>query len=150
MLDVTGNKREEEVEEVSNKPRYDWRFENNISNGKELIDIENNEFKYTQRAMNSHFSYFRDTVFYANQMNLHPHIDNKMHYDYLFYSIRKHKSRFKQKKNAELEQQIEEKKELFSLIQSVYKYNVQKTKDALRLLSEKQLNIIIEKEKNKG
>lgn len=41
------------------------------------------EKDYLPFVTNRCLSYFPDTVFYANQMNMMPHLEKKMQYDYL-------------------------------------------------------------------
>lgn len=50
---------------------------------------------YNTYVITQAFSYFPDTIFLANEMNLYPGISNEMHYDFLFYTIPK-KKRFSQ------------------------------------------------------
>ena len=81
---------------------------------------------------------------FANEMNLNMHITDQMHYDYLFHSIKK-KKRFASKKTArdkEIEklQKVEESN--LAVISEYYKYNMVKSKAALRVLTESQLEII--------
>jgi len=151
FLDVTLNPREEEKEEVFVKPRYDWRYENSINSGK-LLDIESQEFKYNQWRTNISLSNFYDVIFIANFANLNYHLSDELHYHYLFHSVRK-KKRYNKKKTEEdkkAEKEAEKQQEIFNLIQTYYKYNNQKTRDALRVLTKEQIKIIVEKEKNKG
>lgn len=84
-----------------------------------------------------------DTVMYANEMNMNYHITDQMHYDYLFYSIRKTKRFNKKKENDKrLEKLQKEESQKLSLIQEYYKYNTAKSKAVLRVLNETQLDII--------
>ena len=96
-------------------------------------------------------SNFRDTLFYANEMNLNAHLSDKLHYHYLFYSVRKTK-RFQKKKTDDdkrLEASMKREHELVSLIQEHYKYNVTKARQALAVLTEEQINTI-RKRQQKG
>ena len=147
LLDVTLHQRKELV--VAEEPaeaRYDWRFENSINSGKSPIETKNQEFKYNKWRTNSSLSNFLDTVLYSNEMNINHHISDQMHYDYLFYSIRKIK-RFNKKKEIDkkAEKLQKEETENLSLIQDYYKYNTAKARAALRVLTKAQLDIIRKK-----
>jgi len=145
FLDVTLKERKvpEPVEEDVAEAKYDWRFENNINFGRSHLDLNSEEFKYNKWRTNNSLSNFMDTVMYANEMNMNYHITDQMHYDYLFYSIRKTK-RFNKKKETDkrLERLQKEESQKLSLIQEYYKYNTAKSKAVLRVLNETQLDII--------
>lgn len=145
FLDVTLQERKEtKVEEPTSAAKYDWRFENSINIGAKPLDIEKDEFKYNKWRTNNSLSNFLDTLFYANEMNLNYHLTDQMHYDYLFYTIRKTK-RFNKKKtdsDLKLEKLQEKEKEKISLIQEYYKYNTANARAVLRILDESQLKII--------
>lgn len=148
FLDVTGKPRKEKVEqEKPKKPAYDWCFENSINTGKQQLDIKEQEFKYEKWRTNSSLSNFIDTVFYANEMNMNSSITDQMHYDYLFYSIKK-KKRYGIKKtqlDKQLEAQSKEQQEKISLIQEYYKYGYNKALAALGVLTDDQIEIIRKK-----
>jgi hypothetical protein len=148
FLDVTGEARKEVKEiEKPKKPLYDWRFENNINSGKEPIDLETQGFKYEPWRTNTSLSNHIDTLFYSNLMNINYNVSNKMHYDYLFYSVRKSK-RFSKKKtelDKQLEKQYKEEQDNIRLIQEFYKYNYTKSKQVLKILSDDQLETIRKK-----
>lgn len=146
FLDVTLEQRKlpEPINEEIAEARYDWRYENSINFGKTKLEVNNQEFKYNKWRTNSSLSNFLDTVLHANEMNLNYHISDQMHYDYLFYGVRK-KKRFNNKK-SELEKKMEKlqkiENEKISLIQEYYKYNTAQSRAALRVLTETQLDII--------
>ena len=115
MLDVTLSVREEsKTEEKKQKPKYNWDYENNINYGKELIDLDKPlEFKYSQWRTNLSLSNFTDTIVPAYNMNMAYHLSDKLHYQYLFYSVRKVK-RYGKKKTEEdkkLEREIKKEQE---------------------------------------
>jgi hypothetical protein len=145
FIDVTGKKREILVEETKpKKPAYDWRYENNINNEKDILDINAQEFKYEPWRTNTSLSNHVDTLFHANEMNMNYHLSDKMQYQYLFYSIRKVK-RYGSKKTEQdklEEKRIKQEQEKIHLIQEYYKYNKTKSKEILRILSEEHLEII--------
>jgi hypothetical protein len=145
FLDVTLQKRAPEVEvEKVKKLAYDWRYENSINSGKEPLSLENQEFKYEKWRTNTSLANHLDTIMDANQMNLNYHLSDQMHYDYLFYSVRK-KKRFGSKKSErdkQLEREQKEEADKIALISEYYKYNTVNAKAALRVLTESQLEII--------
>lgn len=114
---------------------YNWCYENSISYTKQYTDPSNNpEHKYVAWRTNRHFSNFIDTVLYTNEINMHSHLDSKLQYDYLFHSIRKNKRFYKSKKA--------DKSETLKLVQNYYKYNVQRAKEAMRILSPEHIEYI--------
>lgn len=132
---------------------YNWQWENNINSGNELIDIDSpQEHKYNAWRTNLSLSNFRDCLPYSNQMNLNHHLSNKMQYHYLFHSIRKQKRYGKKKTDhdKQLEKQLQLEHEKLSLVQEHYKYNNIKAKQALMLLTDKQLDIIRQKQEKGG
>jgi hypothetical protein len=145
FLDVTLQKRAPEVEvEKVKKLAYDWRYENSINSGKEPLSLENQEFKYEKWRTNTSLTNHLDTIMDANQMNLNYHLSDQMHYDYLFYSVRK-KKRFGSKKSErdkQLEREQKEEADKIALISEYYKYNTVNAKAALKVLTESQLEII--------
>jgi hypothetical protein len=103
-------------------------------NKKQLIIDEASEKAYKPFLTNRGLSYFKDTIFYANQMNINTNLDKKLQFDYLLNSVRRSKrySKWaKQKENKDLE-----------LVQEYYGYNHRKAKDALLILSKEQIEII--------
>ena len=146
FLDVTLQKRAPEPVEqkAPKKPVYDWTFENSINSGKDRLIVDQQDFKYEKWRTNTSLSNFLDTIMYANEVNLNSHITNQMHYDYLFYSIRK-KKRFATKKterDKQLEREQKQEAEDIALISEYYKYNTVKSKAALKVLTKPQLEII--------
>jgi hypothetical protein len=149
FLDVTLQSRKEPKEEkLTEKLRYNWNYENNINYGKELIDLDSpQEFKYSQWRTNSSLSNFRENIFYVNEMNTNYHLSDKMHYHFLFHSIKKMKRYGKKKTQEEERKEKEAKKELekIRLIQEYYKYNIIKAKTALKVLTDEQFELIKKK-----
>ena len=99
--------------------------------------IEDRE--YSQYLVNTAFSMFPDTVIQANIVNCLPGIDDQMHFDYLYSTIRPRK-RYKPwpKKNTP-------NKDSTAAIMHYYKYNRNKAINALEILTDEQVNAINEK-----
>ena len=69
-------------------------FLNSINHTKEDLfkdDSEHAAKAYQPFVVNRSLSYFPDTIFHSNEMNMLHGIDEKMQYDYLKYSVRKRK-----------------------------------------------------------
>ena len=64
---------------------------NSINTGKEPVITWENEKAYLPFIVARCFSNFPDTIFHANELNSRVVTDRKMHYDYLFHSLRKRK-----------------------------------------------------------
>jgi hypothetical protein len=149
-IDVTGQKREEEKPKVvAVKGQYDFRYENSI-NGKDYIDLDRPlEHKYSQWRTNGIFSNYQDTIVAANEMNRAHHLTDRLHYDFLFFDIRA-KKRWTKGLSKEDKDRIKKEQELHTLIQDFYKYNNARTREALRILTPKQIKMIREKQEKGG
>jgi len=135
------------VEEVYVKPKYDWRYENSIMSNKIYIDVDQpQEFPYSKHrfVVARSLSNYIDTLSVADDINMMSNIDDKLHYDYMYYSVRKGKRFFKKDKSSQ------KKTTNFILIQKHYKYNDQRTKEALKLLTDEQIDIIRKQEEKGG
>lgn len=127
--------------------KYDWRYENSIQQTKEYHDPDGLvEHKYSAWRTNGIMSNFIDTVLHANEMNTHYHLDNKLQYDYLFHSVRKKKRFFKRTKAPT----TKDSEAAFAAVQSFYKYNNERTREALRILTQDQIDCIIKKQEKGG
>lgn len=146
FLDVTLKERKEPKQEIKlEKPRYDWRYENSITSGKKPVDVD---MDYSQWRTNNILSNYRETILYANEMNCHYNVTDQMHYDYLYYSIRK--KRMSGIKETEAEKKArKQKEELQTLVSNYYKYNIVRTKEVLKILTAEQIEFIKNKN-NKG
>lgn len=93
---------------------------------------------YKPFIINRGLSYFPDTVFYANQMNQHPSLDKDMQFSF-FLNIVSRKKRFSKwsKKDADTES--------IDLVKEYYGYSSEKSAEALKVLSEENLNMIKKK-----
>lgn len=93
------------------------------------------EAGYNQYIINKSLSGYIDCLLYVNEINQYKNIDNKLHYDYLFYSIRKYKRPYCKWIKKDVDKDIE-------LIREYYGYNKTKSKDILNILMEEQKNYI--------
>ena len=133
-----GNWAKHALENKTAKPKYDWRFENSITNGKTSVEVDGD---YSQWRTNTILSNFKDTILYANEVNINSHITDQMHYDYLFNSIRKSK-RWNKAETKEEKKQRERQEYLISLVSEHYKYNTSRSKEVLKLLTPEQIEKI--------
>ena len=99
------------------------------------------EKNYPAYVINKCLSHHMDTIMFANEMNIHSHIDKRLQYDFLINIVRPRK-RFspwgKKQKVKDLD-----------LVKKYYGYSNEKAIQALRILTPKQLDYIKDK-LNKG
>jgi hypothetical protein len=129
--------------------RYDWRYENSINTGKERLILSDQDEKYNPWRTNNILSNYPETVFDANIVNMMYHLPFQMQYDYLFYSVRKHKRFSKKTPQEELDRRKEEEK-LIELISEYYKYNIVRSKEVLKILTKEQIEFIRKKQEKGG
>lgn len=107
----------------------------NSTNKKDLIEDDHDlEKAYIPYLINKSFSYFPDTIMYANAMNLHNSLENKLQFHYLLNSIRPAK-RFSKWVKKEEKNDLED-------IKNYYGYSITKAREALNILSPTQLSTI--------
>jgi len=109
-----------------------------ISTSKKCLINRDNEKEYNPFIVNRAFSYFPDTIFYAQEMNFNHHADNLLQHDYLFYSLRKAKRFSKWTKK----QQDDPNYNYILAIQEYYKYSYRRAEEVLKILSQEQLDTI--------
>jgi len=86
---------------------------------------------YEPYVINKSFSYFADSVMYANAMNINNHIDRKLQNDYLLNSLRPSKRFAKWVKNYEVSD--------LEAVKSFFKFSTPKAREALRILTPEQI-----------
>jgi len=103
-------------------------------NKKNIIVDDDTEKAYPPFIINKCLSGFLDTVLFANEMNLYPHLDKKMQYDFFINSIspRKRFSPWEKKSSIDY----------LDAVKEYYGYNTDKALQALRILNKKQLEDI--------
>ena len=100
-----------------------------------LIDNDSTlEPKYLPYIVNRCMSGQIDTLMFANEMNISNHLDNKLQYDFLLYTLRKKKRFSPWMRKDELSN--------LSIVKEYYGYSDEKARPVLPLLTEDQLNII--------
>ena len=110
-----------------------FEYVNAINNTKKDIMTDDiAERGYNSFMVNRSLSYFQDTVLYANEMNIHHNIDNRLQFDFLINMVRKRK-RFSKWEKVASESDVE-------VVKEYYGYNNEKARSALSLLTRKQIN----------
>lgn len=95
------------------------------------------EKDYVPFVVNKCFSYFPETIFHANRMNMHSFLDKKMQYDYYMHSVSK-KKRFSKWIKPEEDEKLE-------LIKEVFGYSDKKAREVSDLLDIKILKDLVQK-----
>ena len=109
-------------------------YVNSINFTKEdLMVDERTENEYNAFIVNRAMGFGPDTVIAGNEMNSRSHIDKKLQYDFLRAVVRKAKRYNKWLKSEE---------ENIDAIQRFFGYSFNKAKEALRLLSETDIDVI--------
>lgn len=105
-----------------------------INQTKEEIDDMS---AYVPFVVNRQLSYFPDTVFYSNEMNMCQIVPEKAQFEFFLNSIAKAKRFSKWEKPQE--------NETLELIKQYFGYGTEKAKQAIRLLSSEQIDLIRKK-----
>lgn len=101
---------------------------------KDVMEDEAGERGYNSWMINRIFSYFPDTVEYANNMNMLYHLDSRLQYEYLRNIIRPRK-RFSEWSRKKKDKTVE-------LIKTYYNCSDKKAIEYLRILNPKQIKQI--------
>ena len=112
----------------------DWLNSVNFNKDDLTVDDPDAIKDYTPYIVNRCLSGHLDTVLYANEMNLHPNLDKDMQYQFFLNSLRKRK-RFSPWLRKD-------KVENLNIIKKYYGYSNEKALQALRLLTNEQLDYI--------
>jgi len=103
-----------------------------LQNKKNLIVDELTEKEYQPFLVNRTLSYHKDCILYANEMNRRHLTDKKLQYDFLLNTIRSQKRPFAKWVKSEKSEDLECIKQVFGL-------SDQKAREAMRLLSNEQI-----------
>ena len=123
-----------------NRKEKNWCFQimelkdwlNSINYNKD--DLSEDIKSYPPYIINRCLSGHMDCVMFANEMNMYSHLDKDMQYSFYLNSLRKRK-RFSPWIKKEKIEDIDS-------VKQYYGYSNEKAKQALRLLSESELNYI--------
>lgn len=112
-----------------------FQYLNSINLHKEyLMETKLSPDDYNPYQINRGLSYFIDSIMYSNEMNMSYHISKKMQHDFFFYGINPRRRFSKWFKSIHSDD--------FSCVKEYYKYNDQRTKEALEILSKSQIDEI--------
>lgn len=103
-----------------------------LQNKKNLIVDELTEKDYQPFLVNRTLSYHKDCIMYANEMNRRHMADKKLQYDFFLNTIRSQKRPFAKWVKTEKSDDLE-------CIKQVFGFSDQKAREALRLLSNEQI-----------
>jgi hypothetical protein len=70
-----------------------WDFVKSINDKEYSFNEDIDKKDYSEYIINKAFSFFPDTIFLANELNMCPEIPAKQHYEFLYYATSK-KRRF--------------------------------------------------------
>ena len=112
----------------------DWLNSINFTKEDLTVDDPDSAKDYPAYIVNRCLSGHLDTILYANEMNLHNHLDKDMQYQFFLNSLRKRK-RFSPWLRKD-------KVENLNIIKKYYGYSNEKALQALRLITTKQLYYI--------
>ena len=108
-------------------------FVNDITYGKKgIMHDDLAEKDYAPFIVNRSLSYHNDTVLFANEMNIHHHLDSRLQYEFFINIIRKQKRWSKWLKPQDVSN--------LELIKEYYGYSNEKAKSVLSLLNDEQIN----------
>ena len=113
----------------------------NFSKQNLMLDDPAWENNYPSYVINKCMSHHMDTIMFANEMNRYPNLDKRLQYDFFINTVRP-KRRFSPWGKKQTVKDID-------LVKQYYGYSNEKAKQALRILTPKQLDYIREK-LNKG
>jgi len=114
-------------------------YVNDILQGKKNIIVDaQTEKAYEPYLVNKSLSYHKDCIMYANEMNRRHQIDKKLQNDYLLNTIRSRKRPFNKWVKAD-------KSEDLACVKIYFGYSDAKAREALRLLSDEQIQQLKEK-----
>jgi len=105
---------------------------NAINTSKKNVMVDDlTEKAYSGYMTNRSLSYFPDTILFANEMNVHHQIDNRLQFDFLINTVRKQKRFAKWVKPVELDS--------IEAIKEYYGYSNEKARIAASVLTDEQL-----------
>ena len=114
-------------------------FVNEIQQGKKQLVVDDaTEAAYVPFLVNRALSYHKDCVMYANEMNRRHQIDKKLQNDFLLNTVRSKRRPFNKWAKAE-------KNEDMACVKSYYGLSDAKARDALRLLTDEQIQMLKDK-----
>lgn len=109
-----------------------------LQNKNQIIIDDLTEKDYIPFIVNRSLSYHSDCVMYANEVNRRHFLDKKLQNDFLLNTVRSRKRPFAKWVKSEKSEDIE-------CVKLVYGLSDSKAREALRLLSDEQIQLLKEK-----
>jgi hypothetical protein len=109
-----------------------------LQNKKQLINDDITEKDYNAFIVNRSLSYHKDCIMYANEMNRRHFLEKKLQNDFLLNTVRSQKRPFAKWVKSEKSDDLE-------CIKTIYGFSDSKAREALRLLSNEQIQQLKEK-----
>ena len=110
-----------------------FEYLNAINYTKQNVMVDDlTEKAYNAFMVNRSLSYFNDTALIANEMNRYHHLDHRLQFDFFINIIRK-KKRFAKWNKPETVGDVE-------VVKEYYGYSNEKARQALSLLTSKQID----------
>ena len=109
----------------------------------EIINPDSIEKSYVPFVINRSFSYFRDTVIFANEMNINHTLPSRMQYDFYRNMVTPKRRFSKWSKRADATDDVE-------IIQKEYGYSREKAETVYPLFSKKEINKLYKKHDKGG
>ena len=103
-----------------------------------LLDTDDDSIEkgYVPFVMNRCLSYFPDTIFYVNEMNIRPDTSKKMQFDFYLHSLRKRKRFSKWLKR--------ENPDDLQAVMDYFQYSEAKAREALNVLPKETVSEIVD------
>jgi len=114
-----------------------------LQNKKQLIVDDITEKGYVPFMVNRSLSYHKDCIIYVNEMNQRHHLGKRLQNDFLLNTVRSQKRPFAKWVKSEKSEDIE-------CVKLVYGLSDSKAREALRLLSDEQIQQLKEKTNTGG
>lgn len=114
-----------------------------IQKTKKYVQVESDK-DYAAWNINMILSRYKDSILYANQMNINSHLPGTLQYHYLLNTIRPMKRTF-----MKMEKDTKGLKDM-EAVKLYYGYSDRKAKEALRILTDEQIALIKEKTEKGG
>lgn len=114
-----------------------------IQRTKKVVELVN-EKDYNAWSINRVLANYKDSLLYANMMNLNAHLPETLQYHYLLNTIRPMKRTFVKIERAKKDLQD------MNAVKLYYGYSNEKAKEALRILTDEQIALIKEKTEKGG
>jgi hypothetical protein len=109
-----------------------------LQNKKQIITDDITEKDYNAFIVNRSLSYHKDCIMYANEMNRRHFLEKKLQNDFLLNTVRSQKRPFAKWVKSEKSDDLE-------CVKTIYGFSDSKAREALRLLSNEQIQQLKEK-----